>query len=1004
MNPSAGEPRSAAWEELFDDLVERPDAERQARLAEIAARDPALGARLARLLAAEAQAGEFLDQPLSDSLVEAVEDPAREESEGEIAVAPSSRFTAADTATSATTPGEEASPIDEQLSLGPGTRLGPWRVVKPIGRGGMGEVYLAERDDGAFSQRVAIKVVRHGGSAHGIVRRFLRERQILANLDHPNIARLLDGGTAEDGRPFFVLEWVDGEPITDYCAARHLPLEGRLRLLATVCDAVASAHRRLVVHRDLKPANILVTDDGTAKLLDFGIAKLLEDEPGESATLTRLEGRALTPAYAAPEQILGQPVTVASDIYALGVILYELVTGTLPHRRESRSLDVLAGALGQETVERPSLALRRRADGESAAATERPLPPIAVRRVVGDLDLIVLKALHREPGRRYRSAAALADDLARFLQKRPVAARPDELAYRVRRFVDRHRWAVVASAVAGVALFAGLGVAIWQARAARAQAQRADLASARAERVKSFLVSIFRESDPQGSSGTEPTAREVLARGAERLDVELVADPETHADLLEAIAKIETSLGALDPALVHARRALELRAALPVRDDAQLARGEVVLGEALMSHGDRLEAQKAFEAALPRLIAAYGEQSEAVAETRGRLGASLTNPEDTIRAVTLLEQALATLESLQGADSLAVAAARQELGIAYEMVGRYPESETAYRASLSAFERISGAGHPRVAEAQANLAGLLDRLSRPQEARPLFAAAIATQRARLGPRHERLAETLFSYGVLLLGGQEHAAAEAALREALDIFGPDRFDSAHCLRYLGLSAAGQERYAEAADLYARAAEIYSRTLGPGNVQQQRALANLGWAHARMGKVGEGLAELAGAVAAIERAAGGESYEVRLPLKQLGEVQTTAGRAAAAVATLERVRALEVKLFGTRDHREVAGSELLLARALLARAGPGDRAAARRCLDAALDIFARVRPHDVLRADALLESGRMALADGDRPRARSDLAAAVPLLAEKRGARHASTREAERLLRRAGGPPR
>jgi eukaryotic-like serine/threonine-protein kinase len=421
------------WEELFDELADLPPPGRDRRLAALASEDPALAARLARLLAADGEPTDFFGRPVAELL-------------------------------------------GDDSPLPAGTRIGSWRLLGLLGRGGMGEVYLAERDEGTFKQQAALKLIKRGMDSQAIVRRFLRERQILSRLDHPGIARLLDGDSTADGRPFFVLEWVDGIPINDYCQGncqgnqqgdrqgdrqRNRPgLEGTLQLVQDVCAAVDSAHRRLVVHRDLKPANILVTEDGTVKLLDFGIAKLLAGGEEEGAApLTQLDSRLMTPAYAAPEQILGEPITTATDVYALGVLTFELITGALPHTREHRSVEGLAGELSRQTVERPSAVLRRVPGEESRRLA---------RRVAGDLDLVVLTALHGDPARRYSSAAAFADDLARALAGRPVRARPDTARYRLRKFVGRNRLAVAAVAFGLVALISGLGMALWQANACRA--------------------------------------------------------------------------------------------------------------------------------------------------------------------------------------------------------------------------------------------------------------------------------------------------------------------------------------------------------------------------------------------------------------------------------------------------------------------------------------------------------------------------------------------------------
>ena len=405
---------------IFGEIVELgPDAMR-ARLATLEAADPALARLVRELVAADGAAGAFLEAGAAEYA-----------------------------------PRLGALSVDSVgvSDSAPGQAIGPYVLVSLLGRGGMGEVWVAERRDGQFEQRVALKLLRKGIDSEGIRRRFVQERQVLARLDHPNIARLLDGGTA-DGRPYFVLELVEGQPITEFSRERRLPLGERLLLVAKCCDAVDAAHRRLVVHRDIKPSNVLVTTDGQVKLLDFGIAKVLSADPG-SADFTQVEERVLTPSYAAPEQILGEPVTTATDVYALGVLLYRLLTGVLPHARTATSPAQLASEVESETIEKPSRAVGR-ADLEQAglpAHESARLPAL----LEDDLDAIVLKALRREPDRRYPGAAALGDDLRRHLAGLRVEARPDTFSYRAGKFVRRHRGGVAAAALTLVGAARGPG-------------------------------------------------------------------------------------------------------------------------------------------------------------------------------------------------------------------------------------------------------------------------------------------------------------------------------------------------------------------------------------------------------------------------------------------------------------------------------------------------------------------------------------------------------------------
>jgi tetratricopeptide (TPR) repeat protein len=493
----------------------------------------------------------------------------------------------------------------------------------------------------------------------------------------------------------------------------------------------------------------------------------------------------------------------------------------------------------------------------------------------------------------------------------------------------------------------------------------------------------------------------LLEKGAQRIDVELAGEPETQAEVLDTVAGIEANLGLTDAALAHARKALALLVAHLPRGDARIADSRALLGETQRIHGELAGARQTLERALAETIAARGADSLETANVRRSLAGALQDPAGFLRAVDLLRLALTTIRRRLGDGHVETAGTLSDLGIALEQAQQYKEAETVYRQSLASFERAFGPRHPKVAMVQSYLAGLLDRLSRPDEARKLFEAAIVTQRATLGPHHVELANSLFSYGVLLQYQQEHQAADAAFNEALGIYGPDRFEAGHCLRYLGLSAMDQERYQDAAGLFTRAAATYGRIWGQDDLQRWRAIANLGWAHLKLQQVPLARQELSEAVARIEHIAGPESYELRLPLKELGQTLTVAGAATEAIAILERERRLEEKLFGTIQHTQVGGADYLLAQARIARGTAGDRQAARRTLDEAVAIFTRVGPKDLLFGKVLLESGKLALSEGDRPRARRELAAAEQLLLPHVPPTHELIREIHRLLARAGG---
>ncbi|HET7468055.1 MAG TPA: serine/threonine-protein kinase [Gemmatimonadales bacterium] len=437
-------PRWHRVEALFHVAAPLGRDERRALLARQAADDPALAAEVQRLLSAHDRAGEFIEMP-------------------------------------AISVGAVIGPTDERMPAG--RRVGAFRIVREIGRGGMGTVYLAERADEAFTQQVAVKLIKRGMDTDQVLARFRAERQILASLDHPHIARLLDGGTTDDGLPYFAMEYIEGQPIDAYADAHRLSIPERLRLFLQVCGAVSYAHQHLIVHRDIKPVNILVTAEGTPKLLDFGIAKVLQAEEDGTATATGL--RMLTPEYASPEQVEGRHATTASDVYSLGVVLYELLTGRSPYRTRSRSPAEIVEAVCTTEPVRPSAAVgegepplagRRRTGltDDRAAATNLSSTDRLRRRLRGDLDTIVLAALRKEPSRRYQSVEQFSADIRRHLEGLPVRARPDTFRYRAGKFVRRNRGMVAAGVLAGVTLVGGTIATAWQAREARAAQARAE--------------------------------------------------------------------------------------------------------------------------------------------------------------------------------------------------------------------------------------------------------------------------------------------------------------------------------------------------------------------------------------------------------------------------------------------------------------------------------------------------------------------------------------------------
>ena len=948
---SPGDARLPEAADLFGELVELEPLEAKARLQALDASDPDLARLVRELLDADSAAGRFLEQG-------AVEYAPRL---GELAAEP---------------------PADSGAA---GKAVGPYVLVSLLGRGGMGEVWVAERRDGQFEQRVALKLLKRGIDSEGIRRRFLQERQVLARLDHPNIARLLDGGES-DGRPYFVMELVEGVPITDHCRQGRVPLEQRLRLVQTCCEAVDAAQRRLVVHRDIKPSNVLVTADGQVKLLDFGIAKVLSAD-GEATQWTQIDERVLTPHYAAPEQILGEPVTTATDVYALGVLLYQLLTGALPHARDASSAAGLASAIEKETIEKPSRAAGR-AEAAAAGFPEREgerLPAL----LEDDLDAIVLKALRREPERRYPGAGAFAEDLRRHADGQRVEARPDTFSYRAGKFVRRHRAGVAAAALTLAALVAGLAGTAWQARRAQANARRA-------ERVQQFLVQLFQASDPNQSRGETITARELLADGTRRIETELGSEPEVQAALYDAVSQIDRSLGALPEAQALAERAVAVRRRTLGPDDPVTAQSRVTLAEILFARGDGKGAEKEVRTVLPALAAAYGQDGVETIRAKEALAAVLVDRSEGKESLALATEIAASQRRRFGAGSIEAARGLGLLGSVQETAGRYGEAEKAYHAAAEIFERALGAENPQTAAARYSLAQVLAYVGKRAEGEKQFQLALAAQRKSLGDQHPDVAQTLIALGLLDVNERRYPEADAAFTEALAIYRPlDHPETGTCLRMLGVSLTAQERYADAAARLEEALAVFRRTRGDRDTLTLTALGNLGNAYLRLGQLDRAEPLLRESIAGTETQFGADNDQLRAPLNQLGELERARGRLPEATALHRRALAIQLKSVGP-DSPSVAGTRYQLALDLADAAGAGDLAEARTLLDQAIAIQRKTDADHPRLDDMLLASGRVARAQGDAERSRRELAEAAERLEKHRGAADARTLEARREL--------
>jgi serine/threonine protein kinase/Tfp pilus assembly protein PilF len=624
-----------------------------------------------------------------------------------------------------------------------GRRFGAWRVVREIGRGGMSVVHLVERADGAYEQRAALKRLSWETSDEAGRRRFQRERQILAGLHHPDIARLLDGGVDGEDRPFLVLELVEGEPIDRYCDRRAASVDERLRLFVRVARAVDHAHRNLVVHRDIKPSNVLVGEGGIVKLLDFGIA--MPVDPAASAAMpTRTLARWLTPDYASPEQVRNEPITTASDIYQLGLLLFELLAG----RRARRLQDASPAEIDRVVCEEPTLP-------PSAAVEERAT---LRRRLRGDLDAIALAALRKEPERRYRSAAALAEDVERHLRGLPVEARRDSLPYRAGKWMSRYRWPVAA---AGILLVLLLAYAV----TVTAQGARLRRQNENAERLSGFLASLMSASNLR--SGSSANLRRLLDERGKRLVGTLEEEPAVRAELQTLLGKTYSSLSLYPQGIAQLASALATRRRLFGDDDARTMTTAFWLARTHHFAGHYREAGSLYQELLAWRRQRFAPTSFEITQSEDNIACLVHSLGDWPRAEVLLRAVLRRRERYLD-DPVAVATTRTNLADLLLDLGRAGEAESEYRRALATFQRELGTTNPITTLAQAGLGHSLTLQGRFESAEAEIQEALSLRRLIYGVRHPLIAESLRQLGLLRSRQGRLAEAEDLLRQAFEM--------------------------------------------------------------------------------------------------------------------------------------------------------------------------------------------------------------------------------------------
>jgi len=849
---------------LFDELVDAADAERRSRLDALRLQDPTLATELEAMLHGDARRG-----PLDRS----------ESGLGPFAV-------------------NEPVARNEPLADRSGEPVGVYRLLRRIGRGGMGEVYLAERVAGDFEQRVAIKLLKRGMDSEALLARFGRERRILAQLQHPNIARLLDGGLALDGTPYFSMELVDGSSIVDHAREHALDPRQRAQLLLQAADAVAYAQSRLVVHRDIKPSNLMVDREGRVRVLDFGIAKLLGDsEAGEPLTDTGVG--ILTPAYAAPEQMRGEPITTATDVYALGGVLFELLTGRPPHSDRGNTPAAWLRALQHESVDRPSALLRDSGQAQLAASYPDLPRERLLRELRGDLDLIVTTALQADPGRRYASAAELAQDLRRWLDGRPIAARPDTAGYRLRRFVARHRLGVGSASAVLLALIAGFGIALWQAGIAREQARRADAEAARSQLVKDFVLSLYGEQDPVARAQAQARSpRELVAAGVERARQQFADEPALRSDLLTDLGEVQTALGDAPAAQLTLADALREREERLGAQHPQTAITRRALGATQMAINDRAAARDSLASAL-QVLDVHPEHALEAARAELALAYVVLTSDGPADALPHVERAHRRFVSLRGDDDPETLTALGYIGTLLEQLDRLPEAQATFERTLAGLERSLGPDHARLVVPGATLADILRRTRQYDAARALLERVITIARTQFGDGHPSLGSALMRYGDLLRRIGDYPAAEVALDEAAACFPADAPQLGQIALFRGGVLRAQGRDADAAEAYADAHARFLAALGPDSLFPWMASVQHAQSLGEIGQEADAEALLRTALARLQSITGDDSMDSANAEAALGSLLARQRRDTEALALLERAGDTLAARLGTHD---------------------------------------------------------------------------------------------------------
>ena len=731
-----------------------------------------------------------------------------------------------------------------------GRRLGPYHLLQRLGEGGMGEVWLAQQTS-PVRRDVAVKIIKRGLDTRQVVARFEAERQALALMDHPFIAKVFDAGETPDGRPYFVMEHVRGIPITEHCDRNRLSTRARLALFVQVCEAVQHAHQKAIIHRDLKPSNVLVSvSDGpaVAKIIDFGIAKATTVRLTEKTLVTELGTLIGTPEYMSPEQadLTAQDVDTRTDVYSLGVMLYEMLVGVRPFDMDALRGAGLAGmrrTICETEPPRPSTRLSSLAGEASAESARRRAVdvPTLRRQLTGDLDWITMKCLEKDRSRRYGSVAELAADVERYLTDQPVLASPPSAAYRARKFTRRHRTGVAIAAAAALAVVAFTATTIWQAGRIARQRDRADLEAKTAKRVVEFLTALFKEADPSKARGSTITAGEILDRGARQVESELSDEPGIRAKLMATIGEVYFGLGLHESAVAMYEKSLSLRRKVLGNDHPDTLSAANDLGVVYEESGRLKEAEPYVREALEGRRRVLGNDHPDTLSSINNMGYLLQGQGKLKEAEPYLREAFEGNRRVLGRDDPETLNSAFNLGNLLESQGRPKEAEPYHRDALEGRRRVLGRDHPQTLDSLDSMAGYLKNQGRLQEAESYYREALEGRRRVLGSDHQDTIMGMSNMGVFLLKAGKLEEAEVYARQALEgcrrVLGNDNPLTFGSLNNLGAVLEAQGKLEESQSRFGEAVEGFRRALGGGHPSTLNAESNLGNVYTSRGRLEE-----------------------------------------------------------------------------------------------------------------------------------------------------------------------